>query len=140
MSDPQPPPRIGRSIGAVLAGLLAIFVLSLGTDAALHAAGVFPAWGQPMSDALFLLATVYRTIYAIAGCYLTARLAPARPLRHALTLGVVGLVLSMAGAIATWNRGPAFGPHWYPLALIATALPCAWVGGRLHSLQRRTPS
>ncbi len=140
MNDPQPARRIGRSIDAVLAGLLAIFVLSLGTDAALHAAGVFPAWGQPMSEALFLLATGYRTLYAIAGCYLTARLAPARPMRHALALGVVGLVLSTAGAIATWNRGPAFGPHWYPLALIASALPCAWLGGWLHGRQRQTSS
>ncbi len=32
----------------------------------------------------------------------------------------------------TWDRGPEFGPHWYPLALVATALPCAWAGGLLH--------
>jgi len=123
--------RIGRSIGAVLAGLVAIFILSLGTDVALHAAGVFPPWGRPMSNALFLLATAYRTVYSVAGCYLTARLAPDRPMRHALWLGVVGLVLSTVGAVATWNRGPAFGPKWYPLALIALAMPCAWVGGRM---------
>lgn len=140
MNEADRPRRMGRSVSAVFAGLLAIFALSLGTDAVLHAAGVFPAWGQPMSDTLFVLAMVYRTIYAIAGCYLTARLAPSRPMRHALALGVVGLVLSTAGAIATWNRGPAFGPHWYPLALIASALPCAWVGGWLHDRQRQTSS
>jgi len=123
--------RIGRSIGAILAGLAAIFILSLGTDVVLHAAGVFPPWGRPMSNALFLLATAYRTVYSVAGCYLTARLAPDRPMRHALWLGVVGLVLSTVGAVATWNRGPAFGPKWYPLALIALAMPCAWVGGRI---------
>ena len=129
--------RALRRMGALFTGLVAIFVLSLGTDAALHAAGVFPAWGQPMSDALFLLATVYRTVYGVAGCYLAARLAPDRPMRHALALGVVGLVLSSAGAAATWDRGPEFGPHWYPLALIATALPCAWVGGLLRELELR---
>ena len=123
--------RIPRSIGAVFAGLAAIFALSLGTDLALHATGIFPAWGQPMSDALFLLATVYRTLYGVAGSYIAARLAPDRPMQHALVLGAVGLVLSTAGAVATWNRGPEFGPHWYPLALIATALPCAWAGGKL---------
>jgi len=47
-------------------------------------------------------------------------------------LGVVGVVVSSAGAVATWNGGPAFGPHWYPLALIALAMPCAWLGGKLH--------
>jgi hypothetical protein len=85
-----------------------------------------------MSDALFLLATVYRTVYAIAGSYVTARLAPYGPMQHALLGGVIGLVLSTVGAVATWNQGPEFGPHWYPLALIATALPCAWAGGRLY--------
>lgn len=122
----------------MFAGLVAIFVLSIGTDVALHAAGIFPAIGQPVSDRLLLLATTYRCVYAVAGCYLTARLAPDRPMRHALVLGIVGVILSTAGAIATWNRGPAFGPHWYPLALIASALPCAWVGGLLCSRQLRT--
>lgn len=54
-------------------------ILSLGTDMALHAAGIFPALGQPMSDALFLLATAYRTAYGVAGSYITARLARTGP-------------------------------------------------------------
>jgi hypothetical protein len=36
------------------------------------------------------------------------------------------------GAVATWNRGPEFGPHWYPVALILLALPCVWAGARLR--------
>ena len=47
------------------------------------------------------------------------------------------LALSIIGAAATWNRGPAFGPHWYALALVVTALPTAWVGGKLHLMQLR---
>jgi len=132
MSETQPPRRIGRSIGAVLAGFVAVVVLSLSTDMVLHATGVFPPWGQAMSDALFVLATLYRTIYSVAGSYIAARLAPDRPMTHALALGVVGLAVSIAGTLATWNQGPEFGPHWYPLALVALAMPCAWVGGLLH--------
>jgi drug/metabolite transporter (DMT)-like permease len=132
MSAPERPRRIWRSLGALFAGFVLVVVLSLGTDVALHATRVFPPWGQPMADGLFLLATAYRTVYAIAGSYLTARLAPSRPMGHALLGGLIGLVLSTAGAVATWDRGPELGPHWYPLALVATALPCAWVGGRLH--------
>lgn len=124
-----------RSIAAVLAGFVAVVVLSLGTDVVLHAAGVFPPWGQPASDALFLLATVYRTVYCIAGSYIAGRLAPGKPMKHALVLGVVGLIVSTAGAVATWNKGPEFGPHWYPVALIVTAIPCAWLGGRLRTMQ-----
>lgn len=121
-----------KSIGAVLAGMLAGIILSLGTDELLHLAGVFPAWGQPVGDKPLLLATAYRTIYGIAGSYIAARLAPDRPMRHAMAGGVVGLVLSTVGAVVTWNQGPAFGPHWYPIALIVLALPCAWLGGVLH--------
>jgi hypothetical protein len=64
-----------------------------------------------------------------------ARLAPDRPMQHALGGGVVGLGLSTIGAVVTWNKGPAFGPHWYPLALIALAMPCAWAGGKLRETQ-----
>lgn len=135
MTEVHRPRRMLRSIGAVFAGFVVVVVLSLGTDMALHASGVFPPWGQPMSDALFLLAMVYRTLYAVLGSYVTARLASHSPMKHALAGGVVGLVLSTVGAVATWDRGPEFGPHWYPLALVATALPCAWAGGRLRTVQ-----
>ncbi|MES1262649.1 MAG: hypothetical protein ABUS49_13025 [Acidobacteriota bacterium] len=120
--------RIGRSMGAVLAGFLAVVILSIGTDVLLP---------RPMSDTLFLMATLYRTLYGVAGGYMTARLAPDRPLRHALAGGLVGLALSVLGAVATWNEGPDFGPHWYPLALVVLALPSAWAGGKLFGMRRR---
>ena len=136
MSETQPPrrrliARPARIIGAVLAGFFATFILSVATDLVLHATDVFPPWGQPMSNALFVLATVYRTIYTVAGGYITARLAPDRPMGHALTLGVVGLLAAIAGTIATWDKGPEFGPKWYPLALVVLALPSVWLGGKL---------
>jgi hypothetical protein len=127
------PRRLLRSIGALLAGFLAIVILSTATDLALHATGVYPPMNERMSDKLFALATAYRIVFGIAGCYLAARLAPDRPMKHALILGVVGLVLSIAGAAAMWDAGPA----WYSLAIIAIALPCAWIGGRVVLLQRR---
>lgn len=121
------PLRAGRSVGAVLAGLLVIVVLSTATDAVLHATGLFPPFPERMADPLFLLATAYRVVYGVAGCWVTARLAPARPMRHALALGIVGTLASTAGALAMWEYGPA----WYSLAVIAIPLPCAWAAGRL---------
>jgi hypothetical protein len=121
------------SVGAVLAGFLATFVLSVGTDAVLHAAGVFPAIGQTMSDRLFVLAAAYRAAWTVAGGYLTARLAPHRPLRHALVLGAVGLLVGTVGLLATWGRG--LGPAWYPISIVAMALPCVWAGARLRERQ-----
>ena len=111
MNEMHKPRHIFRSIGAVLAGMAAGIILSLGTDIVLHASGVVPPLGQPTGNALLLLATIYRTIFGIAGCYLTARLAPDRPMQHALAGGAVGFVVSIVGAVVTWNRGPAFGPH-----------------------------
>jgi hypothetical protein len=86
-------------------------------------------------DGALLLATVYRTVYGIAASYITAKLAPHRPLLHAMVGGVLGLLVSIVGAVATWNKEPAFGPHWYPLALIVLALPSAWAGGKLRLVQ-----
>jgi hypothetical protein len=122
-----------KSIGAVFAGLIFIFVTHLGTDTMMHASGVFPPAGQPMFDTgLLLLASFYRGIYSVIGCYLTARLAPRNPMRHALILGGIGALLSTGGAVALWDYGPA----WYPLSLIALSLPYARLGGRLF--ERRT--
>jgi hypothetical protein len=138
MSETPPPRRSGQSIGAVLAGIAAGVVLSLGTDSVLRAAGILPPLGQqpPMSDSLFLLATAYRIVYGVAGSYIIARLAPDRPMQHALVGGAFGLVASIVGAVGTWNHEPPLGPHWYSLALAVTALPCAWLGGKLRLLQK----
>ena len=131
MSETRPPRRTLRSVGAVLGGLLTVVAFDTGIDAVMHATGVYPPWGQPMAGTLFLLAMAYRMVDGIAGGYIAARLAPDRPMRHALILGAIGVVASTVGTVATWNKGPEFGPHWYPLALVVIALPCAWLGGRL---------
>ena len=89
-------------------------------------------------DRALLLATIYRTIYGVLSTYITARLAPSRPMQHALAGGLIGLVVSMVGAAVTWNGGPAFGPHWYPLALVVLAIPTAWAGGKLRVAQLGT--
>jgi len=133
MSETQPPRSILRSIGAVFLGMLAIITLSLGTDVVLHVTGIFPPWFQPMVTTLWVLALAYRIVYGILGGYITARLAPQRPIKHAIVLGLIGVGLSIIGTAANWNQGPEFGPKWYPLALVVTALPCAWIGGKLRS-------
>ena len=137
MSEARPTRNIPRSIGAIFAGFAFVIIVTLATDQLLHVTGVFPPWGASMVgyDAALLLATAYRIVYGIAGSYVTARLAPDRPMQHALLGGFIGLALSIVGAAVTWNGGPAFGPHWYPLALIVTALPTAWAGGKLHIMR-----
>jgi len=131
MNQPAPRHGRGRSVGAVVAGFVATAALSLGVDVVMHATGVFPPWGQPMSDALFVWATAYRVLFTVLGGFITARLAPRAPMMHVLVLGFIGVIAATAGTLATWNLGPEFGPKWYPLLLVVTALPCVWIGGML---------
>jgi hypothetical protein len=132
LATDRQPHRLLRSTWAVLAGILAVVVLSLGTDQVLHVLHVYPPWGDTMYEpSLNLLALSYRLVYTVFGSYLTARLAPRAPMRHVWIYGAIGLVLGTVGAIATIPLH--LGPAWYPIALAVTALPCAWVGGVLYA-------
>lgn len=124
------PRRLGQSVWALLAGFLFVVILSLLTDVLFHKLGVFPPLGEYTPDKPLVLATAYRAIFGIIGSYITARLAPHSPMRHALIGGCIGMVLGSLGAAATWNRN--LGAHWYPLALIVLALPQSWLGAKLH--------
>lgn len=128
--------NIFKSIGAVLAGFLAIVILSVGTDTILEQAGVLPE-GALFDTGLLLLALMYRSLYSVIGAYITARLAPNQPMRHALALGVLGIVVSSFGTLAARDLGPA----WYGFALVLVSLPLAWLGGKefeLRSLAARS--
>ncbi len=117
-----------KSIGAVLAGMIAIVALSVGTDWVLETGGVFPPPDQGIFVSwMLMLALVYRCIYAVAGGYVAALLAPDRPMRHAVILGIIGIVASILGSVKGWDLSA----HWYPVALIITSLPCTWTGGKL---------
>ena len=129
--------HIWKSLGAVVAGLLAIVTLSIATDAVLYATGIMPKPDQPPVDSLLLLATVYRTAYSILGGYLTARLAPTKSMQHALALGAVGVVLGTLGVVVTWGTPAALGHEWYPIALVVLAVPQCWLGGWLRVKQLR---
>ena len=127
--------NLPRSIGAVVAGIIVGASLSILTDILLRSAGIFPPLGVRMADSLLALATAYRAFYSALAAYVTARLAPSRPMFHAIVGAVIGIVVATIGAIVTWNAGPQYGPHWYPIALIVLALPTAWAGGRIREAQ-----
>ena len=137
MTSPQPQRSTGRTVAAIVGGLVVGLVLTLGTDAVLHAVGFFPPDDQVASNGALAVATFYRFVYSVLGSYVAARLAPNRPMWHAMFLGWLNLAASLIGAALTWNRGARFGPHWYPIALIVLALPAAWIGGRLYAARHR---
>ena len=123
-----------KSIWAVLAGFLVIIVLSVVADTIMEKSGIFPGFEDQSQHGMFIwwmltIALVYRIIFSVAGCYLAARLAPNRPMRHAMIPGIVGIVVSTLGTITMWDKSS----HWYPIALIVVSLPCAWLGGKLFA-------
>jgi len=128
----QPAPsRTARSAGAIVAGIVAVIALSLGTDQLLHTLEVYPPWGQPMEEPrLLLLALLYRTVFGVFGSYLAARLAPSAPMRHALIVGGFGFVMSILGVVAALTTD--LGPLWYSVAIAVVTLPGAWLGGVLY--------
>lgn len=121
-----------KSIGAILAGFVVGGGLSVATDTVLEALHVFP----PLSEGFFItwmvtLALVYRSIYNVIGCYVTAALAPNKPMLHVMIIGVVGFILTIIGTIVNADKGPL----WYGITLAVLALPSAWLGA---TLQMRT--
>lgn len=117
-----------KSIGAVSAGFAVLVILSMITDSILEKTGIMKT--DPFADNpvwLIAIIVMYRTIFNMFGCYLAARLAPSKPMKHAIILGVIGVVLTIAGLVAMWN----IPPRWYPISLMVLTLPAAWLGGIL---------
>ena len=124
--------KILKGIGAVLAGMLFIIVTHTGTDFVLESLGIFTQPKEGFHTTwMVVTATIYRSIYTVAGGYITAALAPNPPMRYVWILGIIGIAAGTLGAIATIPMGIA--PIWYPIALVVLALPCVWLGGKLRS-------
>jgi hypothetical protein len=85
------------------------------------------------AELLIAAILVYRLVYSVFGCYMAARLAPNHPMGHAFALGVLGLVISIGGAIVAAQQ--SLGPAWYTWASVVFTLPCAWLGGKLQTRQ-----
>ena len=121
-----------KSVWAVVAGVLVIIGVTTVVDIVLHLVHVYPPMDQPIDNSLALLATCYRVVIGVAGARLTARLAPDRPMKHAMVLGCVGVALGLVGLWATWNK--ELGPRWYPMALVVLAIPQCWAGAWIYEV------
>jgi hypothetical protein len=121
--------KVLRSVGAVVAGLAATVVLSIATDTVLEATGVYPPVEVQREVGfttgwMVALALAYRTLFAGVGGYVTAALAPSRPMRHAGVLGAIGIVVGLLGVLAARDLAPA----WYSIALVLTGPPAVLLG------------
>jgi hypothetical protein len=121
-----------KSIGAILAGIIFIVVTHSATDFVLEKLGIFTPLDQGFHTTwMVVTATIYRSIYTVAGGYVTATLAPNRPMLHVMILGIIGTAAGIVAAIVTIPMHIA--PNWYPIALAVLALPCVWLGGKLKT-------
>ncbi len=131
--------NVFKGIGAVLAGMIFIVVSHTLTDFVLESLGIFTQPGEGFHTTwMVVTATIYRSIYTVAGGYITALLAPSPKMRYVVILGIIGVVAGTLGAIATIPMKIA--PIWYPIALVVLALPCVWLGGKLRTGNERLVS
>ena len=119
---------IFKSIGAVLAGFVLGAVLSIGTDFLMDKMGIMSMENFKQTPFLIICTVImYRFIFNVIGSYLTARLAPNKPMKHVIIIGVIGTVLGLLGSFAMWDKAISF----YNVAIILISLPSAWLGGQL---------
>lgn len=125
-----------RRMGAVLAGFFLISLLGFLADTVLQQLGILPIPTEHKFETRHaLLALFYHLLFAVLGGFVTARLAPDHPIAHAITLGILGIVISTLGLIAIIMQDLA--PAWYGWSLIVFSIPVTWIGGKLAILSRR---
>lgn len=117
-----------KSTWAVVAGFIVVVILSTATDFALEKIKLMKQPFDKNPSWFIVLVILYRCLFGIIGSYITARLAPARPMRLAMIGGVIGFIISIVGVIVMWNTPP----HWYGISIVLTALPCAWLGAKIY--------
>jgi hypothetical protein len=123
----------------VVAGFLCVVIFSTVTDMVLQALGIFPPQSASTQYLPWMLslALVYRTLYTIAGGFITAWLSPADPMKRVWVLAILGQAGGIAGVIFGWNLSA----HWYPIMIAVLAIPSVWFGGLLWlQMKGQTPS
>lgn len=123
-----------RSIVAVVVGFVLTGALNVGTNALLARVmpGLVPADGPVTDPAALILVCAYVAVFGILGCWVTARLAPSRPMLHALVLGALALAMSVPVAMQNWGDAPA----WFNVFNLVAVMPYAYIGGWLREQQQ----
>ena len=129
MNSSTPSRRWLRSGGAIVAGFATVAVLSIAADAVLHATNYYPNDGTVGGDLELAVALAYRTLFTVLGGVVTAWLAPANRLRHAVILGAIGTLFAILGVVTMWSVGH----NWYPIGLVVLAIPSTALGGWLFT-------
>src|ERR1044072_9842467 len=99
-----------KAFAAAVAGLAFTIVVAVVLDLVMHSSGVFSDAVSAMTTPDWIIALSYRLLAAIGGGWITARLAPSRPMFYAVLLGGIGTAIGLAGLIVAWMQRPDLGP------------------------------
>lgn len=123
--------NIFKSIGVVIVGILAIFILPGICDATLIMSGLppFPPKPEAYTSLILVLSFIYRVIFVFVGGFIVGKLAPNNSMKLVLIFAIICIPIALYGIIAGWNL-PSY-PHWYPIGLFVLTFPSVWYGGKL---------
>lgn len=120
-----------KSVGVILLAFVVNALLSVVTDFLLEAIGILPDPGKGLFETwAIVLVLSYRALYTILAGYLIGRLAPAKPMRHALLLGIIGTIITVLAASSPSFAAKA--PVWFGYALAVTTIPCLCLGVKIR--------
>ncbi len=121
---------MGRTIGAVVAGVVLWGVLWNGGTAGLMAAGVTTA-GEPITGVGVLLGLIaYSAVLSVVAGWVTAAIKGGPdPMGAVKALAAVNLLIGIAVEVMYWSLMPA----WYHIVFLALVVPMTLVGGRMKA-------
>jgi diacylglycerol kinase len=118
-----------RLILSILAGFLFTSIITTVVDHIFHITNVYPPYGESFKETgLLSMAFTYRALFAIAGGYITARIAKDKARKAVLILGIIGTIAWLAGLIKFWDLAPA----WYNIGGLILAIPYAFIGLNIY--------
>lgn len=125
---------MGRSIFAVLAGIVTIAILSFSADAIIErvAAGAFDSRGITESAPVLLTMTVYSVIFSALGGLVTAAISRRSNLGDVLILAGIQFVVTLVANTVLFDRRML----WYYVVGVTTSTAAIVLGGWLF--QRST--
>lgn len=126
-----------RSIGAIVLGYVVLALITIvGTSMAARlllprrAAGAPPGTPPVLTPSYLTANLTWSALAAVVGGYVTARMAPGRPMVHVAVLALLILALSAMSARAPTSVGQ---PGWYNRILPLLGLVGVVVGGLLRT-------
>lgn len=120
---------MGRSLLALLVGFFITPAIGFGGEMLLGLAR--PEWfatGVVSAPVPLLILLCFSAVGIFLGCYATAFIEQRRPLRFALILGMIGLLISIPVNIQMWDTAPV----WYHVVALTMVMPIAWLAGKTY--------